>query len=51
MLQNLNMDTVDKKLYLCAILDLYDNSVVSHHIHHRNDNYLVFTTFKKAMKK
>ncbi|WP_026399791.1 IS3 family transposase [Acholeplasma equifetale] len=39
-----------QKLYLCAILDLYDNSIVSYHIHHRNDNHLVFTTFKKAIK-
>lgn len=39
-----------QKLYLCAILDLYDNSVVSYHINHRNDNELVFTTFQKAIK-
>ncbi|WP_264230340.1 IS3 family transposase [Acholeplasma laidlawii] len=40
-----------QKLYLCAILDVYDKSVVSYHIHHRNDNHLVFTTFNKAVKK
>jgi transposase InsO family protein len=39
-----------QKFYLCAILDLYDNSIVSYHIRHRNDNELVFTTFKKAIK-
>lgn len=39
-----------QKLYLCAILDLYDKSVVSYHIHNRNDNHLVITTFNKAVK-
>lgn len=39
-----------QKLYLCAILDIYDNSIVSYHISDRNDNELVFTTFKKAVK-
>lgn len=40
-----------QKIYLCAILDVYDNSVVSYHIGHRNDNELVFTAFKKAIKR
>ena len=37
------------KLYLSAILDLYDRSVVSHVISRRNDNKLVFQTFDKAI--
>ena len=36
-------------LYLSAILDLYDRSVVSHVISRRNDNKLVFQTFDKAI--
>ena len=38
-----------KKLYLSAILDLYDRSVVSYVISSRNDNRLVFETFDKAV--
>lgn len=37
------------KLYLSAILDLYDRSVVSFVLSRRNDNRLVFQTFDKAM--
>ena len=37
------------KLYLSAILDLYDRSVVSHVISRHNDNKLVFQTFDKAI--
>lgn len=37
-----------KKIYLSAILDLYDRSVVSFMISGRNDNSLVFDTFQKA---
>lgn len=37
------------KLYLSAILDLYDRSVVSYVIGKRNDNKLVFKTFDKAI--
>ena len=37
------------KLYLSAILDLYDRSVVAHVISRRNDNRLVFQTFDKAV--
>jgi len=39
-----------KKLYLSAIIDLYDRSVVSFVIKGRNDNRLVFDTFKKAVE-
>lgn len=38
------------KLYLSAILDLYDRSVVSYVISRRNDNTLVFATFDKAVQ-
>ena len=37
------------KIYLSAILDLYDRSVVSYVISRRNDNKLVFQTFDKAI--
>lgn len=38
-----------KKLYLSAILDLYDRYPVSYVISPRNDNRLVFKTFDKAV--
>lgn len=38
------------KLYLSAILDLYDRSVVSYVLSRRNDNKLVFQTFDKAIE-
>lgn len=38
-----------KKLYLSAIIDLYDRYPVSHIISYRNDNNLVFKTFDKAI--
>lgn len=40
----------DKKLYLSAILDLYDRSPVSYVISRRNDNKLVFDTYNKALE-
>lgn len=39
------------KVYLSAILDLYDRRIVSFVIGDRNDNPLVFKTFDKAVKK
>lgn len=39
-----------KKAYLSAILDLYDNSIISYEIGHSNNNNLVFNTFDKAVK-
>lgn len=39
-----------QKLYLCAILDLYDNSIVSYTTSIFNNNELVFKTFDKAIK-
>lgn len=39
----------DKKLYLSAILDLYDRSPVSYVVSRRNDNKLVFDTYDKAL--
>ena len=38
-----------KKVYLSAILDLYDRYPVAYVISHRNDNKLVFNTFDKAI--
>ena len=38
------------KLYLSAILDLYDRSVVSYVVSTRNDNKLVFDTFEQAIR-
>jgi len=38
------------KVYLSAILDLYDRRIVSFVIGERNDNPLVFKTFDKAVK-
>lgn len=40
-----------RKLYLSAIKDLYDNSVVEYEISFRNNNKLVFTMFDKAIEK
>lgn len=37
------------KLYLSAILDLYDRSVVAYLLSGRNDNKLVFDTFDRAV--
>lgn len=39
-----------KKLYLSAIIDLYDRFPVAYVISCRNDNNLVFRTFDKAIK-
>lgn len=41
---------MDKKAYLSAILDLGDNSIVSFVLGHRNNNELVFQTFRLAME-
>ena len=38
------------KLYLSAILDLYDRSVVAYVVSTRNDNKLVFDTFEQAVQ-
>jgi len=40
-----------KKLYLSAILDLYDRSIVAYEIAKQNDNRLVFKTFDRAVEK
>ena len=39
-----------KKLYLSAILDLYDRYPIAFVISGRNDNRLVFKTFDKAIE-
>lgn len=41
----------NKKVYLSAILDFYDRSIVSYVLSNRNDNKLVFDTYKLALKK
>ncbi len=38
------------KVYLSAILDLYDRRIVSYVVSDRNDNPLVFKTFDRAIK-
>ncbi len=40
-----------QKLFLSAILDLHDRSIVAYEISKRNDNRLVFKTFDKAIAK
>lgn len=42
---------VGRRLYLCAIKDMYDKSIVSYHISKFNDNSLVFETLKRALDK
>lgn len=39
-----------EKLYLSAIIDLYDRSIVSYVLSNRNNNKLVFDTFDKALE-
>ncbi len=39
-----------KKLYLSAIIDLYDRSPVAYVVSGRNDNKLVFDTYDRALK-
>ena len=43
-------DTEVHKIYLSAILDLYDRRIVAYVISDRNDNLIVFNTFKAAVK-
>lgn len=38
------------KVYLCAILDLYDRRIVAFKIRDRNDNLLVMDTFDEAVR-
>ena len=38
------------KVYLSAILDLYDRRIVAYVVGERNDNQLVFKTFDRAVK-
>lgn len=40
----------NKKIYLSAILDLYDKSIVAYKISRFNNNQLVFDTFNEAIK-
>ena len=52
MLQSLNIipDKKNTKVYLSAILDLYDRRIVSYVIRDSNNNALVFDTFDKAIE-
>lgn len=50
MSQSLKFLNPIRKLYLSAILDLYDRYPVAFVISGRNDNRLVFKTFDKAIK-
>lgn len=40
-----------QKLYLSAILDLYDKSIIAYKMSNTNNNNLVFDTFNKAINK
>ena len=40
-----------QKLFLCAIYDLYDRSIVAYKMSIRNDNLLVFDTYDLAIQK
>jgi len=39
-----------KKLFLSAIIDLYDKSIISYELSNHNNNKLVFDTFDKAIE-
>lgn len=45
------VDNVKHKIYLSAILDLYDRRIVSYVIRDNNNNALVFDTFDEAIAK
>ena len=42
--------TNGQKLYLCAIMDLYDNSIVSYTTSNSPNNHQLYTTFNKAIE-
>lgn len=46
----LKVSATGQKLYLSAILDLYDRSIVAYRVSGRNDNALVFDTFRDAVR-
>lgn len=37
------------RVFMCAISDLFDNSIVAHRFSYRNNNRLVFDTFEAAL--
>lgn len=39
-----------QKVYLCAIIDLYDNSIVAHTFSSKNNNKLTVGTLRKALE-
>ena len=48
-LPNLKFQCLTKKLYLSAIIDLYDRSIVAYTLSNRNNNKLVFDTLDLAI--
>lgn len=46
----MKIPNTNKKLYVSAIIDLYDRYIVAYVISKRNDNKLVFDTFNKAIE-
>lgn len=38
-----------RRIFMCAIIDLFDNSVVAHQFSHSNNNRLVFETLEAAL--
>ena len=41
----------NRKLYLSAIIDLYDNSIIEYEFSYKNNNQLVFSMFDRAIQK
>ncbi|NMA85276.1 MAG: IS3 family transposase [Epulopiscium sp.] len=41
----------NRKLYLSPIMDLYDNSIIEYKLSLKNNSYLVFSMFDKAIQK
>ena len=42
---------VGRKLYICAIKDLYDKSIIAYTLFRRNDNQIVLDTLSKAFER
>ena len=43
--------TTEGKLYLSAIIDVHSRNIIAYELSRKNDNELVFKTFKKAFKR
>jgi len=46
-----NIPSESGKLFLSPIMDLYDNSIITYELSHRNNNSIVFKMFDKAINK